>query len=165
MDNSHQCDVHFCCGDFCSNSIFIFIFIFNPRNKMFLDVSKQGLRITFDVFLGTRWSPFNAKIAHWFPVRNAERRIVLLYCGVYGNIKWAFNFPFKIRQCLLSLFGLFQISICLQTYRDFHADIFPDTAIASPAIAVSDWMAKKPAKVWKLSDKYSFGRFSRCVCG
>lgn len=33
-----------------------------------------------------------------------------------------------------------------KTYRDFHADIFPDTTIASPAIAVSDWMAKKPAK-------------------
>ncbi|CAN8006476.1 unnamed protein product, partial [Ixodes hexagonus] len=34
-----------------------------------------------------------------------------------------------------------------KTYRDFHADIYPDTTMASPAIAVSDWVAKKPARV------------------
>lgn len=34
-----------------------------------------------------------------------------------------------------------------KTYRDFHADLYPDTTVASPTITVSDWIAKKPAKV------------------
>lgn len=34
-----------------------------------------------------------------------------------------------------------------KTYRDFHADIFPDTMPASPSITVSDWLDKKPARV------------------
>ncbi|XP_064481364.1 coronin-7-like isoform X2 [Ornithodoros turicata] len=34
-----------------------------------------------------------------------------------------------------------------KTYRDFHADIFPDTQPASPTITVSDWLEKKSARV------------------
>ncbi|KAL1434831.1 hypothetical protein MTO96_001722 [Rhipicephalus appendiculatus] len=33
-----------------------------------------------------------------------------------------------------------------KTYRDFHADIFPDTQAPSPATTVPDWLAKIPCK-------------------
>lgn len=33
-----------------------------------------------------------------------------------------------------------------KSYRDFHADVFPDTLAATPSIEVTDWLAKKSAK-------------------
>ncbi|KAL1438135.1 hypothetical protein MTO96_048226 [Rhipicephalus appendiculatus] len=38
------------------------------------------------------------------------------------------------------------VPIPYQTYRDFHADVFPDTQAPSPATTVPDWLAKNPCE-------------------
>lgn len=50
------------------------------------------------------------------------------------------NLNSAVKSVIVVPFFLFQ------SYRDFHADVFPDTLAATPSIEVTDWLAKKSAK-------------------